>query len=170
MWRRGPRGGSADPIAYIHVARPASSRRATRVSRRWAHQALIERAARLKRRKLTDFCMTALTDAARRTIAEHETLVLSDRDRAVFFDALVAARPGARPAQLHLPGGKPGSLSQDPGRPGCGKANAAFILSEIGEPPRILGYYTLCAKTIFQGDVPETARKQSLGYPLASPP
>ena len=30
-----------------------------------------------------------LTDAARRTIAEHETLVLSDRDRAVFFDVLV---------------------------------------------------------------------------------
>jgi uncharacterized protein (DUF1778 family) len=48
-----------------------------------------ERAAQLERRKLTDFCMTALTDAARRTIAEHETLVLSDRDRAVFFDALV---------------------------------------------------------------------------------
>jgi uncharacterized protein (DUF1778 family) len=52
-------------------------------------KALIERAAQLERRKLTDFCMTALTDAARRTIAEHETLVLSDRDRAVFFDALV---------------------------------------------------------------------------------
>jgi uncharacterized protein (DUF1778 family) len=52
-------------------------------------KALIERAARLERRKLTDFCMTALTDAARRTIAEHETIVLSDRDRAVFFDALV---------------------------------------------------------------------------------
>ena len=53
-------------------------------------KALIERAAQLERRKLTDFCMTALTDAARRTIAEHETLVLSERDRAVFFDALVA--------------------------------------------------------------------------------
>jgi len=52
-------------------------------------KALIERAAQLERRKLTDFCMTALTDAARRTIAEHETLVLSDRDRVVFFDALV---------------------------------------------------------------------------------
>jgi uncharacterized protein (DUF1778 family) len=51
---------------------------------------LIERAARLERRKLTDFCVTALTDAARRTIAEHETLLLSDRDRAVFFDALVS--------------------------------------------------------------------------------
>lgn len=52
-------------------------------------KALIERAAQLERRKLTDFCMTALTDAARRTIAQHEILILSDQDRAVFFDALV---------------------------------------------------------------------------------
>lgn len=52
-------------------------------------KALIERAAQLERRKLTDFCMTALTEAAKRTIAEHETIVLSDRDRAIFFDALV---------------------------------------------------------------------------------
>ena len=50
---------------------------------------LVERAAQLERRKLTDFCVTALTEAARRTIAEHETLVLSDRDRAAFFKALV---------------------------------------------------------------------------------
>jgi len=50
---------------------------------------LIERAAHLERRKLTDFCVTALTDAARRTIAEHETLSLSERDRQAFFDALV---------------------------------------------------------------------------------
>ena len=50
---------------------------------------LIERAAHLSRRKVSDFCVTALTDTARRTIAEHETLVLSDRDRAAFFDALV---------------------------------------------------------------------------------
>jgi uncharacterized protein (DUF1778 family) len=33
--------------------------------------------------------MTALTDAARRTIAEHEAIVLSERDRVVFFDTLV---------------------------------------------------------------------------------
>ena len=52
-------------------------------------KALIERAAKLERRKLTDFCMTALTDAARRTIAEHETIALSERDRAAFFDILV---------------------------------------------------------------------------------
>jgi len=56
-------------------------------------KALIERAAQLERRKLTDFCMTALTEAARRAIAEHETLVLSERDRAVFFDALVSPPP-----------------------------------------------------------------------------
>jgi uncharacterized protein (DUF1778 family) len=52
-------------------------------------KALIERAAQLERRKLTDFCMTALTEAAKRTIAEHETIVLTDRDRTVFFEALV---------------------------------------------------------------------------------
>jgi uncharacterized protein (DUF1778 family) len=50
---------------------------------------LVERAAQLERRKVTEFCVTALTEAARRTIAEHETLVLSERDRAAFFGALV---------------------------------------------------------------------------------
>src|SRR5438477_6673628 len=50
---------------------------------------LIERAAYLSRRKVSDFCVTALTDTARRTIAAHETLVLSDRDRKAFFDALI---------------------------------------------------------------------------------
>jgi uncharacterized protein (DUF1778 family) len=52
-------------------------------------KALIARAARLSGRRVTDFCMAALTEAARRAIAEHETLVLSSRDRAAFFDALV---------------------------------------------------------------------------------
>lgn len=56
-------------------------------------KALIERAARLERRKITDFCLTALADAARRTIAAHETLSLSDRDRQVFFDTLVNPPP-----------------------------------------------------------------------------
>lgn len=50
---------------------------------------LIERAARLSRRKVSDFCVTALTDTARRTIAEYETLALSARDRKAFFDTLV---------------------------------------------------------------------------------
>jgi predicted GNAT family N-acyltransferase len=48
------------------------------------------------------------------------------------------------------------------------KANAVFILSEIGEPAQVLGYYTLCAMAISQGDVPETARKHVPRYPLVS--
>ena len=52
-------------------------------------KALVERAAELERRNLTDFCLTALADAARETIARHETLVLSQRDRQVFFDTLI---------------------------------------------------------------------------------
>jgi uncharacterized protein (DUF1778 family) len=52
-------------------------------------KSLVERAAHLERRKVTDFCLTALTEAAQRTIARHETLVLSERDRKVFFDTLV---------------------------------------------------------------------------------
>ena len=50
---------------------------------------LIERAAHLQSRKLTEFCVAALTEAARRTIAEHEALVLSDKDRTVFFETLL---------------------------------------------------------------------------------
>lgn len=52
-------------------------------------KALIERAAYLSRRKVSDFCVTALAETARRTIAEHETLALSDSDRRAFFAALV---------------------------------------------------------------------------------
>jgi uncharacterized protein (DUF1778 family) len=58
---------------------------------------LIERAAQLSRRKVSDFCVTALADTARRTIAEHETLTLSQRDRTAFFDVLIhPPKPNAR--------------------------------------------------------------------------
>lgn len=52
-------------------------------------KALVERAARLERRQLTEYCISALTEAARRTLARHETLTLSDRDRAAFFETLM---------------------------------------------------------------------------------
>ena len=48
------------------------------------------------------------------------------------------------------------------------KANAVFILSEVSEPTHVLGYYTLCAMAISQGDVPEAARKHVPRYPLVS--
>jgi uncharacterized protein (DUF1778 family) len=58
---------------------------------------LVERAAALERRSLTDFCLTALTEATQETITRHESLALSERDRKIFFDALIhAPRPNAR--------------------------------------------------------------------------
>lgn len=58
---------------------------------------MVERAAELERRSLTDFCLTALADAARKTIDHHQTLVLSDRDRRAFFDTLInPPKPNAR--------------------------------------------------------------------------
>lgn len=48
------------------------------------------------------------------------------------------------------------------------KANAVFVLSEQDAPAHIVGYYTLCAIAISQGDVPETARKHIPRYPLVS--
>ena len=83
----------------------AIANRERRLSEKWlgfrvdeATKALIERAAWLERRKLRDFCKAALTEAAQQTIARHETLVLSERDRAVFFDTLV--HPPRRNARL----------------------------------------------------------------------
>src|ERR1700751_5967134 len=48
------------------------------------------------------------------------------------------------------------------------KANAVFVLSREAEPDRVLGYYTLCAMAVSQGEVPETARKHVPRYPLVS--
>lgn len=60
-------------------------------------KALVERAARLERRSVTDFCLTALTDAARASLERHRALQLSSADRVAFFDALMSPpRPHVR--------------------------------------------------------------------------
>jgi ribosomal protein S18 acetylase RimI-like enzyme len=48
------------------------------------------------------------------------------------------------------------------------KANAVFILAEPDKPDVVLGYYTLCAIGLSQGDVPAVARKYVPRYPLVS--
>ncbi len=48
------------------------------------------------------------------------------------------------------------------------KANAVFILVEVEKPSVVLGYHTLCATTLAQGDVPTEARKHLPRYPLVS--
>lgn len=78
-------------LKHAKIEREIPHNRAERLGFRLDEEtkAIIERAAQLSRRKVSDFCVTALADTARRTIAEHETLALSDRDRKVFFAALV---------------------------------------------------------------------------------
>ena len=48
------------------------------------------------------------------------------------------------------------------------KANAVFVLVDASQPKDILGYFTLCASALSQGDVPEHARKLVPRYPLVS--
>jgi uncharacterized protein (DUF1778 family) len=54
---------------------------------------LIERAAALQGRTLTDFVLTSVQDAARRAIEEHQRLELSVRDSEAFVDALLNPKP-----------------------------------------------------------------------------
>jgi ribosomal protein S18 acetylase RimI-like enzyme len=48
------------------------------------------------------------------------------------------------------------------------KANGVFILIEPDKPDIVLGYYTLCATVVTQGDVPAVARKHIPRHPLVS--
>lgn len=48
------------------------------------------------------------------------------------------------------------------------KANGVFVLVERDRPNVVLGYYTLCASTLAQGDVPAAARRHIPRYPLVS--
>lgn len=54
---------------------------------------LIERAAALQGRTVTDFVLTSVQDAARRAIEEHQQLELSVRDSEAFVDALLHPKP-----------------------------------------------------------------------------
>jgi len=66
---------------------------------------LIERAAEIEGRSLTDFLVTSAHQAAKYVIHEHEILTLSSRDREVFVDAILnPPKPNEklrRAAQLH---------------------------------------------------------------------
>lgn len=50
---------------------------------------LIQRAAELEGRSVTDYVIASVQDAARRTVEAHETIVLSAADSRAFVDALL---------------------------------------------------------------------------------
>ena len=56
-------------------------------------KSLIERAAALQGRTVTDFVLTSVQDAARRAIEEHQQLELSVRDSKTFVEALLKPKP-----------------------------------------------------------------------------
>src|ERR1700745_2647143 len=56
-------------------------------------KSLIERAAALQGRTVTDFVLTSVQDAARRAIEEHNQLALSVRDSEAFVNALLKPQP-----------------------------------------------------------------------------
>ncbi len=58
---------------------------------------LIQRAADLEGRTLTDFVLRSAESAAERTIQERTTLVLSVKDTAAFVQALLAPAPEPGP-------------------------------------------------------------------------
>lgn len=81
-----------------HVQRQESAaparRRAERLEARVTaeQKALIEHAAALEGRSITDFVLTSVQDAAKRAIAEHEVIQLSVRDSKAFVEALLNPR------------------------------------------------------------------------------
>jgi uncharacterized protein (DUF1778 family) len=72
-------------------ARVRGERLETRVTA--DQKSLIERAAALQGRTVTDFVLTSVQEAARRAIEEHQRLDLSVRDSQAFVEALINPRP-----------------------------------------------------------------------------
>jgi uncharacterized protein (DUF1778 family) len=56
-------------------------------------KALIERAAALQGRTVTDFVLTSVQEAARRAIEDYQRLELSMKDSEAFIDALLSPKP-----------------------------------------------------------------------------
>ena len=56
-------------------------------------KALIQRAAELEGRSVTDYVIASLQDSARRTLESHETIALSAADSRAFVDALLDPPP-----------------------------------------------------------------------------
>lgn len=50
---------------------------------------ILQHAAELEGRSLTDFVVSSAQEAARRVIHDHEILLLSSKDRQVFLDAIL---------------------------------------------------------------------------------
>jgi uncharacterized protein (DUF1778 family) len=86
----------AEPASKSPRTKPPRSRvRGERLEARVTadQKNLIEYAAALEGRTVTDFVLTSVQDAARRAIEEHQHIELSVRDSQAFVEALLKPRP-----------------------------------------------------------------------------
>lgn len=81
----------AKPAIQSPRGRVRGERLETRVTA--DQKSLIERAAALQGRTVTDFVLSSVQEAARRTIEEHQRLDLSVRDSEAFVEALLNPQP-----------------------------------------------------------------------------
>lgn len=74
---------------------PPSRRRSERLEARVTaeQKALIEHAAALQGRSITDFVLTSVQDAAKRAIEEHQVITLTLNDSQAFVEALLNPPP-----------------------------------------------------------------------------
>jgi len=79
----------------MRVAAHKTRKRAERLEARVSPEtkALCEKAAKLEGRSLTDFLVTNVVEAAKRSIRENEFIELTQRDRTAFVTALLSAAP-----------------------------------------------------------------------------
>ena len=86
----------AEPASKSPRSKPPRSRvRGERLETRVTadQKNLIERAAALQGRTVTDFVLTSVQDAALRIIKEHQRIDLSVRDSQAFVNALIKPQP-----------------------------------------------------------------------------
>jgi uncharacterized protein (DUF1778 family) len=85
-------------IRDIHETETRTSRNARLEARVTLEQKdVLSKAAALLGRSLTDFVVTSAYETAARTIREHQTMVLTERDRKIFVNALLnPPAPGPR--------------------------------------------------------------------------
>jgi uncharacterized protein (DUF1778 family) len=81
----------AEPTLNPSRARVRGERLETRVTA--DQKSLIEHAAAIQGRTVTDFVLTSVQEAARRAIEEHQRLDLSIRDSQAFAEALINPQP-----------------------------------------------------------------------------
>lgn len=81
----------ANAAPRLTRGRARAQRLETRVTAE--QKSLIERAAALQGRTVTDFVLTSVQDAARRAIEEHQQLALSVRGSQAFVEALLNPKP-----------------------------------------------------------------------------